>query len=209
MQRARLLGAAIATIDELGYARASVAHITARARVSRRTFYDLFESREDCLLAVLEDAVEQVRGEIIAADLSGLVWRDRVRGGLLRVLSFLDREPVLARVCVVQALQGGPRALQAREEILAELAEILDQGRGEHSRSRECTVLTAEGLVGAAFAIVHARLSSNNERQQPLRDLLGELMSLIVLPYLGVAATAPSPHRACGERERSERGCGG
>ena len=45
MQRARLLGAAVETFAELGYARASVAHITARARVSRRTFYDLFENR--------------------------------------------------------------------------------------------------------------------------------------------------------------------
>ena len=60
MQRARLLGAAVATIGDMGYAGASVAHITARARVSRRTFYDLFANREDCLLAVLGDAVERI-----------------------------------------------------------------------------------------------------------------------------------------------------
>jgi AcrR family transcriptional regulator len=187
MQRARLLAAAVVSIAELGYGGASVAHITARARVSRRTFYDLFESREDCLLAVLQGVVERVRDEIVAADLTDLVWRDRVRGGLLRILSFLDREPVLARVCVVQALQGGPRVLAWREGLLAELAEILDQGRGDSARSRECTVLTAEGLVGAAFAIVYARLLANKPRE-PLRNLLGELMSLIVLPYQGPAA---------------------
>lgn len=195
MQRPRLLGAAVVTIDELGYAGASVAHITARARVSRRTFYDLFESREDCLLAVLEDVVERVRGEIVAADLAGLVWRDRVRGGLLRVLSFLDREPVLGRVCVVQALQGGPRVLAWREGLLGELAEVLDQGRGESARAGQCTVLTAEGLVGAASAIVYARLSVR-KRSGSLLSLLGELMSLIVLPYLG-------PVAARQERQRS------
>ncbi len=187
MQRARLLSAAVVSIAELGYAGASVAHITARARVSRRTFYDLFANREECLLAVLQGVVEQITGEIVAADLTGLVWRERVRGGLLVILSFFDREPVLARVCVVQALQGGPRVLAWREELLGELAEIVDQGRGEHSRARECTVLTAEGLVGAAFAIVYARLLSNEHREL-LRDLVGELMSLIVLPYLGPAA---------------------
>jgi AcrR family transcriptional regulator/DNA-binding MarR family transcriptional regulator len=197
MQRARLLAAAVASIAELGYAHASVAHITARARVSRRTFYDLFASREECLLAVLEGAVEQIRGEIAAADLSGLVWRERVRGGLLVILSFLDREPVLARVCVVSALQGGPRVLAWREELLAGLAEILDEGRGERSpsRSQECTVLTAEGLVGAAFAIVYARLSSNG-RGESLRGLSGELMSLIVLPYLGSAAARREQQRS-------------
>ncbi len=45
MQRVRLLAAAVVVFAELGYSRASVAHITARARVSRRTFYDLFENR--------------------------------------------------------------------------------------------------------------------------------------------------------------------
>jgi AcrR family transcriptional regulator/DNA-binding MarR family transcriptional regulator len=195
MQRARLLAAAVATIAELGYAHASVAHITARARVSRRTFYDLFASREECLLAVMEDAMERISREIEAEDLSGLAWCERVRGGLLAILSFFDREPVLARVCVVQALQGGPRVLRWREDLLAELAAMLDQGRGESARARECTVLTAEGLVGAAFAIVYARLSAH-KRQEALRNLLGELMSLIVLPYLGPVAARQEQHRA-------------
>jgi AcrR family transcriptional regulator len=158
MQRARLLAAAIAAIAELGYSRASVAHITARARVSRRTFYDLFANREDCLLAVLEDAVQRISAEIAETVPAGSEWRERVRGGLLAILSFFDREPVLARVCVVQALQGGPRVLARREEILAGLATVLDEGRESSSRGRDCTVLAAEGLVGAGFAIVYARL---------------------------------------------------
>jgi AcrR family transcriptional regulator/DNA-binding MarR family transcriptional regulator len=195
MQRARLLAAAVATFAELGYAGASVAHIAGRARVSRRTFYDLFESREDCLLAVLQDAVERITAEMALADLAGVAWRERVRGGLLVILSFFDREPVLARVCVVQALQGGPRVLAWREELLGELAGVLDQGRVEHTRSRERTVLTAEGLVGAAFAIIYARLSPSRH-QEPLRSLLGELMSLIVLPYLGSAAARQEQQRA-------------
>jgi AcrR family transcriptional regulator len=204
MQRTRLLAAAVASIAELGYGGASVAHITSRARVSRRTFYDLFASREECLLAVLRDTVERICGEIAAENLTGLEWRDRVRGGLLRILSFFDREPVLARVCVVQALQGGPRVLRWREEILGELAEVLDQGRGESSRARECTGLTAEGLVGAAFAIVYARLSSRKHRE-PLRNLLGELMSLIVLPYQGPAAARSEQQRSLPPVPRAKR----
>ncbi len=195
MQRARLLASAVSTIAELGYTNASVAHITARARVSRRTFYDLFDSREECLIAVLQDTVEQVANEIASENLTGLAWRERIRGGLLVILSFLDREPVLARVCVVQSLQGGPRVLRWREELLTQLATILDQGRTQSARSRECTVLTAEGLVGAALAIVYARLSAH-KRQESLRDLLGELMSLIVLPYLGPSAARHEQHRS-------------
>jgi AcrR family transcriptional regulator len=188
LQRARLLAGAVLAAEELGWSSTTVAHITARARVSRRTFYDLFEHREDCLLAVLEDVVERIVGEIADAELSGLAWADRVRGGLFAILSFFDREPVLARVCMVEALQGGPRVLVWREGILARLAGILDGGRLESARSRERTDLTGEGLVGAACAIVYARLLTN-ERREPLVGLLGELMSLIVLPYQGPAAS--------------------
>ena len=40
--------------------------------------------------------------------------------------------------------------------------------------------------MGAAFGIVHARLLKG--QREPLTDLLGELMAMIVLPYLGPAA---------------------
>ena len=185
MQRARLLAAAVRTVEDLGYTRVTVAHITNRARVSRRTFYELFSNREDCLVAVLEDVLEGIREEIVHAGLEGLPWRERVRGGLLTILSFFDREPALARVCVVQSLRGGQGVLERREEVLRELAAVVDEGRLEGSRGEGCPPLTAEGLVGAAFAIVYARLL-RGEREL-LTDLLGELMGMIVLPYLGPA----------------------
>jgi AcrR family transcriptional regulator len=192
MQRSRLLGAAAAVVEEQGYARATVAHITARARVSRRTFYDLFENREACFAVLIEDVLATVEGEIARAELDGLSWRERVRGGLVAILSFFDREPVLARVCVVQSLRGGPAVLQRREEILARLTVVLDAGRsGEGAASGRggsgVTELTAEGLIGASLAIVHTRLQ-REQGTPPLTSLVGELMSMIVLPYLGAAA---------------------
>ncbi len=186
MQRARLLMAAVGTVDELGYAGATIAHITHRARVSRRTFYELFASREECVAAVLEDAAARVAVEIERAGLGERSWRERVRGGLWAILSFFDREPALARVCVVQALRGSQGVLERREEILRGLARVLDEGRSESARGRECPPLTAEGLVGAGFAIVYARLLRGD--REPLPSLLGELMGMIVLPYLGPAA---------------------
>ena len=136
--------------------------------------------------------------------LEGLPWRERVRGGLVVILGFFDREPALARVCVVQALSSGPRVLERREGILARLAEVLDEGRGEGQRGGDRTALTAEGLVGAAFGIVHARLLRGE--REALLGLVGELMGMIVLPYMGPAAArreqampapkAPAPGRA-------------
>ncbi len=194
IQRSRLLAGAVGAIEELGYANTTVEHITSRARVSRRTFYELFENREACLRALFDDVLVTIERELSAADLGGLGWRERVRGGLWVILSFFDREPALARVCVVQVLRGGEEVLGRREEVLTRLAGVVDEGRGESPRSGDCTALTAEGLVGAAFAIVHGRLL--HETRQPLTGLLGELMGLIVLPYLGAAAARRERNRA-------------
>ena len=183
IQRSRLLVAAAAVIDELGYEQTSVQRITARARVSRRTFYELFGNRDACLVALLDETTERVERELDAAGLKGLPWRERVRGGLWVILSFLDSEPMLARICVVQALHGGPQALERREQILTRLAGVLDEGRREGSRGGECTLVTAEGLVGGALGVVYARLRSGD--REPLTGLLDELMGMIALQYLG------------------------
>ena len=183
IQRARLLAAAVRAVDELGYPDTSVADITSRARVSRRTFYELFADREACLATVIEGILGLLAAELAAAGLEGLGWRERVRGGLFVILGFLDREPVLARVLVVQALRGGPRVLERREVVLGGLAGVVDEGRLLSVRAGRCTPLTAEGLVGAAFSIVYARLLQGERR--PLTGLLGELMGMVVLPYQG------------------------
>ena len=189
-----MLGAALNVVDELGYPSATVAHVTSRARVSRRTFYDVFDNREDCLLAALESVVGQIDDELSAVNFDALSWREGIRAGLWTILSFCDREPVLARVCVVQALRGGPRVLERREQVLAGLARVVDEGRAESDKGRACPPLMADGLVGAAFGIAYGRLLRGE--RAPLTDLFGELMGMIVLPYLGPAAARNEQTRA-------------
>ena len=142
MQRSRLLAAAVGALAEFGYEGMSVARITERARISRRTFYELFENREECLLATLENAVERISSELDAAGLDGMPWRERVRGGLWTILSFFDREPLLARVCVVESQRAGQPIAEFRQRTLDRLASLLD----EHNPAGTQTV--APGLIG-------------------------------------------------------------
>ena len=193
IQHSRLLVAVAATIDELGFEQSTVTRIAARAKVSRRTFYELFENRETCLVALIDAVVERVERDLAAAGLEGLEWRERVRGGLWTILSFLEHEPVLARIWVVHALHGGGQTLERRERVLARLAAILDEGRQEGPRGAECTLVTAEGLVGGALGVVYARLRSGD--QQPLTGLLDELMGMIALQYLGPGAARREQRR--------------
>jgi AcrR family transcriptional regulator len=199
------LAAAVRTVDELGYGDATVADITHRARVSRRTFYELFANREECLIAALEGVVDGIRGEFVVAELDGLPWRERIRTGLWVILSLFDREPVLARVCVVQALRGSRRVLERREEILDGLAAVVDEGREELTRGGDCPPSTAEGLIGAVLALVYSRLLRGE--REPLTELMGDLMGMIVLPYMGSAAARREQTR-CVSATRADRPAG-
>ncbi len=186
IQRARLLAGAVGVIDELGYPRTTVGQITTRARVSRRTFYELFTGREECLVALVDHVVEQVTAELAELDLDGHSWNQQIRAGLATILSFFDREPALARVSVVHTLRAGAAVQERREHVIAGLVAAVDRGRLHGARGEACGALTAEGLVGAALAIICTRLQ--RPAPAPLSGLLGELMALIVLPYMGPAA---------------------
>jgi DNA-binding MarR family transcriptional regulator len=87
---------------------------------------------------------------------------------------------------VVQSVAGGRRVLERRTEILARLAAAVDTGRGESRRAADTQSLTAEGLVGATVSILYTRIL--NDERGSLSGLLNELMSMIVLPYLGASA---------------------
>ena len=181
-----MLAAAVEAVEDVGYARMTVAQVISRARVSRKTFYDVFTDREDCFLAAFEQALSQARLIAQEAYQNESSWRDGTRAALARLLMFMDEEPGLAKLCVVEALGAGERVLDRRAQVLDELAEVIDRGRAATNATREPPDVTAEGVVGAIFAVLHTRvLEAGN---QPLTDLLGSLMSMIVLPYLGARA---------------------
>ncbi len=187
IQRLRILGAMGEVASERGAGAVTVAHVVARAGVSRRTFYDLFEDREECFLAAFEEAVGQVSVSVLDAYDRAGSWRERVRGALWAMLVFFDTHPAAARLCVVEALAAGPRALEHRGQVLGRLIAAVDGGRGEVPKgSRQPPPLTADGVVGAVLSVIHSRLLAPDSG--PLSGLLGELMGMIVLPYLGPAA---------------------
>jgi AcrR family transcriptional regulator len=187
IQRLRILGAMGEVASERGAGAVTVAQVVARAGVSRRTFYDLFEDREECFLAAFDEAAGQASIGVLEAWGASGSWRERVRGALGALLVFFDMHPAAARLCVVEALAAGPRGLEHRRRIVARLIAAVDEGRAEVPKgARQPPPLTADGVVGAVFSVVHARLSGDGAGA--LSGLLGELMGMIVLPYLGPGA---------------------
>ncbi len=169
---------------ERGVANASVADVVARSGVSRRTFYEEFADRDDCFLAAFEEGLALVAKRVLPASEAQARWCDRVRAGLVEFLAFCDERPTVSRLLVLESLSAGPRVLARREQVLSRLAGAVDMGRGESSSGESVPALTAESLVGGVLAVVCARIG----QPEPLSGLANELMSMLVLPYLGASA---------------------
>jgi AcrR family transcriptional regulator/DNA-binding MarR family transcriptional regulator len=191
VQRRRILAAAVDVVEDHGIEGASGSRIVTQARVSRKTFYDLFETRTDCVLAAMEQAIDLAAERSRAAWNAQDTWVARVRAGLLALLQFCDERPELARLCVLQSGAAGTMALYQRGAAFERLAELVDKGREVASRPE--SQLTAYGLVSGTFGVIQARLLDAEPRS--LVDLLNPLMSFIVLPYLGADAARQEAHR--------------
>jgi AcrR family transcriptional regulator len=186
VQRLWILSAVAQIACEQGMESVTVAQIVARAGVSKRTFYELFASREDCFLATFDEASRLASESVIEAyaDEQGR-WVDRVRAGLLALMAFFEEEPELARVCVAQLLKEGSPTLARRGELLQELTKIIDEGSGETPPQTQLSADTAEDVAHGVLAVIHGLLSNSDTMPS---TALNTLMFMIVHPYLGLQA---------------------
>jgi AcrR family transcriptional regulator len=186
IQRTRILAAMVDVVAERGVGNVTVAHVVARSGVSRRTFYDLFADREDCLLAACEDALERIAAVVLPAYEAPLRWREKLRAGLAALLQFLEFDRGRGCLVIVGTPGAGPVVLDRRRRVLAQIIAIVDEGRAGVRQGEGPPPLTAEGVVGGALSLIHARMVED-DGTSPI-ELLGPLMSMLVLPYLGPAA---------------------
>ena len=201
IQRDRMITAAAQTVEEVGYAGLTVSQVINRARVSRKTFYDVFSDREDCFLATFDQMLAETRPAVEQAYASQSDWHDGVRAALALLLELMDQSPGLAKLFVVGSMAGGERVLRRRAEVVELLARAIDLGRA-CAAGQGPPVIAAQALVGGVLAVLHMRLMRNDP--EPLTALLGPLMSIIVLPYLGAGAAALEV-RAARSHENKQR----
>jgi len=187
MLRARIIDAMVFVVRERGYAGASVTSVSARAEVSRRTFYEAFDGLDDCFLAVLDEGYRRVRALMSGAFDREQSWLDGVRGALAALLSFFDSEPVLSHVLLVEAAAAGPWARERREQHIALLTRLIEERWGApedgHAHS-----LVNPGVMASLLGVLHSHLVA--ARPEPLIGLLGPLMGLVTSPYLPQRAVA-------------------
>lgn len=192
-QRNRINQAMIEVVSARGYPETRVVDVIGVAGVSRKTFYELFESKEDCFLAAYDVLIGNLLAEATEAFESqpGAPWAERVGAGLKVLLVHLARHPEEARFAIVEVLAAGPKALARRDSALRQFTGFLEPGRSE--ASAELPGITSLAVAGGVNEILYTEILHGAVARLPSR--LPDLMFWVALPFLG-------PEAAGAERDR-------
>jgi AcrR family transcriptional regulator len=206
-QRERIMGAVLDVVATRGWQAASVERIASCAGVSRRTFYEQFDGRDDAFGVTCDAAAgvlfAQVERASARAAGTGGDASAQLRAALAALLDGLAGAPRAAHVCVVAVLSAGPAAIERRDAQMRRFAALLERiGRGECGEP--LPPLAAEGLVGAVYDVVYKRIAAGETAALPgLLDDLHRFCALL-LPQ----ATDPRGGPAAGPVPAGEGGAG-
>jgi AcrR family transcriptional regulator len=189
-QRERLIAGLAEAIAENGYSGTTIAHITRHAAVSRRTFYEHFNSKDECFVAAYDTVMNELRERVSAGFEEADDWPHAVRSGIGAMLSFLAAEPHLARLCMVEALVAGPVVVERYDAAIQSFVPYFQGGR--EGRSPEVlsrlSPTTEEALVGGMVSLISRRIIAG--KAEELEELLPDLVEFTLTPYLGSAEAA-------------------
>jgi AcrR family transcriptional regulator len=182
-QRERMLLAVAEAVAEQGFVTTTVADIIARARLSRRTFYEHFADKEECFLAAYDTVVEQLLAAVGQAYEQADGWPQKVHDGLETFLAYLAAEPAFARMCIVEVVAAGPEARGRRDAAMRVFVDFLEPGRTEAPKGIVVPALAADVVVGGIYEIIYSRLQRNAADE--LVEMLPELLYSALVPYIG------------------------
>ena len=123
--RARVLEGMAHAVSRKGYAETTIADIVGEASVSRRTFYEHFTSKAECLIALYEAASHNALKVLRDAIDPAHGWQTQVDRALRAYLGCLASNPVLVRTLFIEILHLGAEGLASRRRVNQELADFI------------------------------------------------------------------------------------
>ena len=173
--RAKLMAAAVACLNEVGYAETSTVRVAAVAKVARGSLLHQFPTRVDLILAVADHAAK-AQGEFITAALAQVpAGRERYVGSVDATWAALQTQASRALLEIIIATRHDPE-LAAR---IADFAQRFDSGVSRGARR----LAEASGLRNDGGEAVDER-----------RFMLAALRGLAIEAMLsGPGAASPEP----------------
>lgn len=168
--RRRLLDAMVESVARKGYADTTIADLAAIARVSRRTFYEHFATKEECLIALYEAASKQALAVLRDALDPSHDPLTQAEQALNAYLATMASNPALLKTLFVAILGLGPTGLQARRRVNRQLADfIVEVVNRPHDGAQHppLTEALATSIVGGIHELVLQKVEQDRVDELP------------------------------------------
>jgi AcrR family transcriptional regulator len=192
-QRGRLICAVADAVAEKGYAATSVADIIGLAGVSRRTFYEHFDDKEDCFLASYDTGAEAIYEAMVSSAEGHEGWEEILDAVFQTWLEFLEADLAFTRAYMIEFWAAGDAARERwkvrRERTAGLLRALHERARKEDPEIVPVSDTIVAAVVGGVNRVVISHVLANSD--EPLTALKPELLRFIKLALAsGAAASA-------------------
>lgn len=183
-QRQRLFKALAAVMTTNGYSNTTVDDVIKEAKVSRATFYQHFESKQDLFMAGYARMQRHVIDAIRTVPTTGTPMQN-FAVMLDRYLGFIALDPSTARLYLLEVYAAGPEAMRRRVELQQEFVAGVAQIFGARS---DADRFACQALVAAISTLVINTLTGGDA------DAVVALRTPILEYTERVMGSAPSTH---------------
>jgi AcrR family transcriptional regulator len=173
-QRARLHGAMIEAVAMSAWAGTTVADVLALAGVSRRSFYEQFSNKEQCLMATCDTVVARSRQLVIDAWAGERGWDNRLHAACKALLDDIAAAPKAPRLVLVEALGAGPSVREHMQLTAHAFERLVAFALSSAPRDTRLPRLTSRAIVAGVRHVLFTRLLEGREQQ--LYTLTDELL---------------------------------
>jgi AcrR family transcriptional regulator len=174
-QRARILHGMVETAAERGYAAATIAQVITHAGVSRPTFYEYFTNKDDCFAAAVGDLQVHLLADMSQA-VRSVAPECASRAAIATLLDFASAQASNAEVLLNEAMAAGPRALDARDQGVAQMGELIEAAHEQVAQGTATPDLSPRLMIGGTCRLLAAHL---RYRERGVTGLLHELLGWI------------------------------
>jgi AcrR family transcriptional regulator len=186
----------VEAIGEHGYHATRVADVTSRAGVSSRTFYEVFDNKEQCFLSTYDEIAAQVIHRLEEARAEVDKWPDAAEASIRALLQAVMRNPAAARLSLLEINAVGSAGIERREASVARYESFIRETLQLEPVQNPIVDAVLKAIVGGLIRVLHGHM------------LRGESSKLLdVVPDLAgwVSSYWPAPHLDAAGRGRAAR----
>lgn len=179
----------IQAVNERGVVATTISDLVARAGISRRTFYEHFENKEDCLLAsydtVVEDEIQRLLGVYAETD----DWLGQLEAMIRALFESIAQRPDAARLICVEMGASGAVGVQRWADGAARFERFIIRGFEQAPGPGTVPDPVARAIVGALRKIIYSRVRA----ERSSKSLKSELLALLPELMAWISGFYPSP----------------